>query len=438
MAKDHETLIQTLAAELRPVRRLWPAWVRALLFVAICGAIAAGLAAVAGSDTVLRKLAGGPMDMLEVAAGALTAVLAAMAAFQLATPGRSPAFALLPLPSFVVWVAASGWGCWRTETLGPDPASLNLPQSCFRFIVGMSVPLSAVMFVMLRRAYSVRPGLTATMAGLACAAASATLLVFVHPFGVTAPDLVVHGAAIAIVIGANRLASGRLLRRLALVALLALSANAARAETTRPLVVELFTSQGCSSCPPADALLGEFARGRPDLLPLAFHVDYWNRLGWTDPFSSAAFTARQRLHAARLGEATVYTPEMVIDGRRAVVGSDRAAVQAAIRAAKSQTATLAVVSVRAERGEVAIRVGPGAGAASVLLVGFDRSHTTPIGRGENGGRTLQESNIVRSFERVAAWTGAALDVRRPAPAGEQFAVLLEAADGRVVGAAIGR
>jgi hypothetical protein len=103
----------------------------------------------------------------------------------------------------------------------------------------------------------------------------------------------------------------------------------------RPVVVELFTSQGCSSCPPADALLSTLA-DRPDVLALAFHVDYWNRLGWTDPFSGPWATARQTAYAAQLGSDQVYTPQAVIDGRSDVVGSDREALEAAIATARTE------------------------------------------------------------------------------------------------------
>ena len=435
----HEALIRQLSSGLAPVRRLPSPWLRSLLWLAICAALAAGLAGFDGLQTVSRKLEAGPMDVAELIGAALTGASAAFVAFLLAVPGRPAAWALLPVPFLLLWLGASGWGCWQTEAAGYDPAAQASPQTCFNFLVGVSVPLSILLLAMLRRTYSVRPSLTATMAGLASAGMAAALLNFAHPVDITASDLAVHVGAVALIIAANRLMSGRALRRWALVLAVAVAVpvQGLRAEAARPLVLELFTSQGCSSCPPADALLSEYARGRPDLLPLAFHVEYWNRLGWADPFSSAAYTARQRLHASRLGDPQIYTPEMIIDGQQAVIGSDRGDVEAAIRAAKSRALTLAAVGLRRSGpGEITITVGPGAGNAAVLLVGFDPSHTTSVGRGENGGRTLLESNIVRSFEMVGQWNGTPLELHRPAPAGERLAVLLEAADGRVGGAAV--
>jgi hypothetical protein len=116
---------------------------------------------------------------------------------------------------------------------------------------------------------------------------------------------------------------------------------------SRPVVVELFTSQGCSSCPPADALLNELA-GRKDVLALGFHVDYWDRLGWKDPLSTTGATMRQHDYAAEFGRNEVYTPQMVIDGKRQAVGSNRAAVLQAIT--EAQPISAAPIAFAADGG----------------------------------------------------------------------------------------
>jgi hypothetical protein len=202
----------------------------------------------------------------------------------------------------------------------------------------------------------------------------------------------------------------------------------------RPVVVELFTSQGCSSCPPANAYLNELARDRRDVLPLAFHVTYWDRLGWKDPFSLADATARQDRYGHRFGDGS-YTPEIVVDGTTSHVGSHRENVGSAIERAKRQSETLAAISVSRNGSALSIQVGDGKGSARVLLVGFDHNHQTAVRRGENGGRTLEEANVVRSIRAVGAWDGAALHLSEKLPEGEDAAVLLEAPDGRIVGAA---
>lgn len=212
---------------------------------------------------------------------------------------------------------------------------------------------------------------------------------------------------------------------------LAITMSTAGQAQENPIVVELFTSQGCSSCPPADSFLTDLAHERHDVLPLAFHVTYWDSLGWKDPYSLEAATARQREYAGHLGGDGVYTPEMVVDGTTGFVGSSRSLGLSAIAAAGRKTVP---VSVARDGAALLIKVGTGAGRAKVLLVGFDPAHETHIGRGENGGRTLLESNIVRSLTQVGAWSGSALEIREPPAAGESFAVLLQADDGRIVGA----
>jgi hypothetical protein len=200
----------------------------------------------------------------------------------------------------------------------------------------------------------------------------------------------------------------------------------------RPVVVELFTSQGCSSCPPADALLSTLA-DRPEVLALAFHVDYWNRLGWTDPFSGPWATARQTAYAAQMGSDQIYTPQAVIDGRSDIVGSDRAAMESAIAAARSEPAVAVVLTTSGS--ELQVAVDPTAPTDAVLwLVGFDDRHDTPVRRGENAGKTLVDRNVVRSLTRLDGWSpGGTVAAARPE--GDRTAVLLQAADGHILGAA---
>ena len=203
------------------------------------------------------------------------------------------------------------------------------------------------------------------------------------------------------------------------------------AATARPVVVELFTSEGCSSCPPADRFLTELS-SRSDVLPLAFHVTYWNSLGWRDPYSFEGATARQASYAARLGGGS-YTPEMVVDGRRGLVGSERGEAAAAIAAARGGEG----VPVRLGRSgsEVTVSVGTGTGHGRILLIGFDPRHETPIGHGENAGRTLTESNVVRSMKVVGNYDGTAVSGSAARDAGADAAVLVQEADGRILGAA---
>jgi hypothetical protein len=222
----------------------------------------------------------------------------------------------------------------------------------------------------------------------------------------------------------------RLVLSLGLLAgLVPVVANAAE----RPVVVELFTSQGCSSCPPANVYLNELSKQRRDVLALAFHVTYWDRLGWKDPFSLEAATDRQAVYGRRFGDGS-YTPEIVVDGSAGMVGSDREEVGPAIENAKRDGQTAAAVKVTRSGEQVAIEVGAGTGNGRVLLIGFDHEHTTAVRRGENSGATLTEANVVRSIRSVGQWSGAALHLNEHFPEGQDVAVVLEAPDGRIIGA----
>jgi len=203
----------------------------------------------------------------------------------------------------------------------------------------------------------------------------------------------------------------------------------------RPVVVELYTSEGCSYCPPAAALLTELANKRHDVLPLAFHVTYWNSLGWADPFSFEAATKRQEGYARISSADGVYTPQMVIDSTEDAVGSDRGDVLHAIAAAATKAGGGVPIQITRDGKDAAVKVGLGEGAGKVWLIGYDSRHVTPVGRGENAGQTLVESNIVRSLSEIGNWSGGVLDLHHALPAGEHLAVLVQAADGRILGAA---
>jgi hypothetical protein len=216
-----------------------------------------------------------------------------------------------------------------------------------------------------------------------------------------------------------------------LILALAVAATPAVADP-RPVVVELFTSQGCSSCPPADALLGELAR-RSDVLPLGFHISYWDSLGWKDPLSRPSSTERQKAYARRFTDGRVYTPQMVVDGVSEMVGSDRAAVLNAVHVARP--AAIAPVSFADDRRSVAI--GGGAGKGEILLVRFTQRRTTDVGAGENTGRIANDFNGVETLTTLGAWDGSAqrLEIESPA-AGEGLAILVQAPDGHMLGAAL--
>lgn len=219
----------------------------------------------------------------------------------------------------------------------------------------------------------------------------------------------------------------------ALLAARAAQAAPATKVSGRLVVAELFTSQGCSSCPPADRLLTELADGGLNVLPLAFHVTYWDGLGWRDPFSLEVATLRQRWYRGLWRADEIYTPQLVVDGQRGVIGSDRDAVAGALRHAFDIPAV--AVELRREGGVGVVDIARGAGPADIVLVGYDPRHTTQIGRGENGGRTLVESNIVRGLAMAGTWDGGQAQLRHPAPAGERLAVLLQGAGGVMLGAA---
>ena len=217
--------------------------------------------------------------------------------------------------------------------------------------------------------------------------------------------------------------------RLALLAGLLLAPPAMAAP--RPVVVEMFTSQACSSCPPADALLRRLAAADPGLLALDLHVTYWNGAAYRDPYALAAATVRQNWYAGLAGASEVYTPEAVVDGASSLVGSNGPALRAAIARARGGDGI--AVTVAAGARHVSVRLAAGAGSGQAVLFGYDPVHTTKVGGGENAGATLTEIDVVRSITRLGRWHGAARTLVVPRPAGARFAVLVQAANGAMLG-----
>ncbi len=172
-------------------------------------------------------------------------------------------------------------------------------------------------------------------------------------------------------------------------------------------LVELFTSQGCSSCPAADRLLGSYATGSNDhIIPIAFHVDYWNRLGWHDPFSNAAFSDRQRAYADRFNSETVYTPQAVVNGREEMVGSDASTIAAAVSRAMAvqSTTTVSINNAVAKAGAISFSYNiTGSYDKAVINAALvQRQVQTAIRAGENRGVNLLNYNVVRDFKTIAA------------------------------------
>ncbi|MDP6705194.1 MAG: DUF1223 domain-containing protein [Alphaproteobacteria bacterium] len=200
---------------------------------------------------------------------------------------------------------------------------------------------------------------------------------------------------------------------LALLLWAGLQATPGKAEPLKT-VVELFTSQGCNSCPPADAYLGRLAK-REDLIGLTFHVDYWDYLGWRDTFASPLYTERQRSYATAMQDRRVYTPQMVIGGAIHAVGSDEGEVTRAIDKVRRERRAGPDIEMMRDGKRVLVKLSAGAaeGDATIWLARYDNVREVAIRRGENGGRQLSYYNVVRQLTNVGLWRGEAMEIAFP-------------------------
>jgi hypothetical protein len=175
----------------------------------------------------------------------------------------------------------------------------------------------------------------------------------------------------------------------------------------QPVVVELYTSQGCSACPPADELFGELA-DRDDVIALSLHVDYWDYLGWKDSFARPRYTARQKAYAKAAGSRTIYTPEIIVQGDERLKGHDASTIVSEI-ARHQQSQPAAELSLSREGDELKIDIAPlggPAGPADVHLVRYAPEETVAIEAGENAGRKMTYRNVVTKWETIGGWDGA--------------------------------
>jgi hypothetical protein len=226
--------------------------------------------------------------------------------------------------------------------------------------------------------------------------------------------------------------------------ILAISSGGALAEPVKG-VVELFTSQSCSSCPPADKVFGEVIK-RDGVLGLAFHVDYWNYLNWRDTFSSAESTQRQRDYAQSLHSSQVYTPQLIVNGKHVVSAGSPEKLVKVMDEAGAGSALPVAVEAELVKGRLRVSAGEGEGEANLVLAVFDERETVNVERGENGGRELTYHNSVTGLHTISMWKGKAIEVELPRKeylnkAGQGCAVLLqrvtaEGTPGEIIGAAV--
>lgn len=222
------------------------------------------------------------------------------------------------------------------------------------------------------------------------------------------------------------MSSGRYLQWGCLATAFSFACLGAGAAEKEPVVVELFTSQGCSSCPPANANLLKLAQ-RPGVLALSFSVTYWDRLGWKDIFGKPEFTDRQYTYEPMLGEAGPFTPQIVIDGSKSAVGNNLAELETLIGGSKRQNEP----AIAIDQGEVTISAAAMSTRADIWMVRYEsKVIDVPVARGENSGRTLPHANVVRDLLRIGEWSGKKVTAKLPANNGDlRIAVLVQIPNG---------
>lgn len=234
---------------------------------------------------------------------------------------------------------------------------------------------------------------------------------------------------------------------LTLSLLLAHTGTPAWAASSAPrAVAELFTSQGCSSCPPADKLLQDLSRSHPEVLSLSLPVDYWDYLGWRDTLARPENSERQRAYAARRGDRSVYTPQLVVDGLEHVVGGDKAAVMSALQRSAPFTASVDLsINDMAIEAKVDGSLPAGAHMATIFVLRLDAEQSVPIERGENAGSQITYVNVVRDIRAIGMWSGGPETFRIPKSEfvkdkDSRCAFLVQIEDdggpGRILGAAV--
>jgi hypothetical protein len=210
--------------------------------------------------------------------------------------------------------------------------------------------------------------------------------------------------------------------------LIAVASTGTAKADTRLVVVELFTSQGCSSCPPADAFLHELSQ-RDDVIPLALHVDYWDYIGWKDSFAQPAFTQRQKAYAKAAGRRSVYTPQMIVSGQDHVVGTHEEDANSLISRHAAAPTGVRVALERAADGQLVIRGEAGQGVAGPLVVHLVRylpSQRVEITRGENAGRLMDYANVVTEWTTIGEWDmSAPLQIQARADGSQPTVVILQ-------------